>query len=972
MPLQRRHVDFLLNGGRNSKVAEELIEGPQLVELKNVDNKEIGALNQREGYEQLTLTELGGGATPTSLTRLAKSGDSLLLVANDTLYRYVENDDRTVIQPAGLRWMYPANSTRKVLFDTQSGDHDFSDMTIAGNYLIGCFVGDNSAGSKKLHWFTADKSTYDIIAFGTFDIQTTNLIGAKLVTVGAYAIMVWRGTTSGHIRAVAMNTATTRSFGSESSIITDQSTSSYRFDIATDGTDFYVAYAGDEASLHVKKFETGLVQQAATSVANEQEDGAIGAMWSAQASSLFVVVYEATAGPSNVLNDHKFNAALTTHSTLVLDAVAGSPTNVTLCPGKSDEHVVFVQGNAKLEYHEVKDTLASKTTHEINTVLYLTHRAVRLDTNTIVLGVVHHTDVAETLGIYYTLRFDVNDIANDVEPIAKYATSQAGTRNQLNHVSNLVKDGDLYRWAGTFRTRFRTDDDFSLIARSAICEYTLDRTAAHLAHWTEFAGTTFFAGSVGLYYTGFDVPNLNFFRTVESVAMSAAVGSGSLVANTKYQYVFVYEEVDHAGVIHRSGVSIPKTVQPVGSENEVQISSSIRTPIVCNAKKVRIAIYRTEGDSAGPFYRVSDVDGEAGLNFLDGAFYASFTDGAADNTITDNELLYTTGGLLENHPPPPCRAITKHRNRVFAVDDESGDIWPSHQHEIGNGLAFNENLKISTAEHGKPVALRSLKTHMAVFWSDKVGILHGSGLDRLGRGAQYQLQVLPGAEGCSDQRSIVEIPTGIIYKSPRGWRLLTRDLQIQVIGQEVDDFDSETVVSADLVENVHEVRICLGDTGGTVLVYEYLQNTWQTYTGIIGGSDKIVDALTLGGRHVLIDDSDKLWKQTSTATKPSPTAITAHHKFAGLQGFQRVRRLWLYGNFDAASALSVKFYYDHSDTASFTRTATVNGTQYQIGMPRQKCEAVQLEISGFRRLVSYRFEYAVKRGGAKTVTQIVS
>lgn len=968
MPLQRKHIDIRVNGGRNSKVAEELLESPVVVEVKNVDNSEVGALNQREGYEQLTLTELNGAAAPTSLRRLAKHDGSLLLVGNDTLYRYLETPDRTLMQPKGVRAFYAANSTRHVLQDTEPGDHKFPDIAVAGDYLVASYLGDDDSGTAKINWVVMYKDTHEIVAEGSFASHSSNPLGGKLVTIGNVVLMVWRGSTSGTLRAATMDTATSRVFSADSQIASGVSTASYHFDIATDGTDLYVVWAGDEASLHVEKWNTSLVSQASTSVANEQEDGAIACMWSAQASSLFVVLWE-DLGASNALQDHKFNAALSTHSTRVLETGLATVQEITLCEGDSDEHVVFYSTNSATVWHTVSDDLSANAKEKTLQYMFLVHRAVRKDTNTVLVGMTNGLGLSS----YYTMRLDLSDIDNLVEPVAKYAFLSAGIAPLESHVSSFVADGDSYRWAGILRTRQRVDDGNQLVSRNATCEFISDFAEPQLSHGVELGGTTIFSGSVVQRYTGRDTPDLGFIAPPFTPGVAGNVdGSGNMTANRNYTYIIVFEEVDNKGNVHRSMQSLPVTVFLSSGSSHDSATVSVRTPVVRDQKKVRRGIYRTEGDSAGPFYRVNSDESDAGLNFLDAETYSIYTDLDADSTIINNELLYTTGGLFENQAAPPCRAIAKHRNRIFVVGDEDESIWPSHAHVTGNGVAFNDALRVQTSEHGKPVAMCSLKSMLAVFWTDKVGVLHGAGVDRLGRGAQYQLQVLPGDAGCTDQRSVVEIPRGVMFKSARGWRLLTRDLQVLPIGLEVDDYDSETVVSADLVESAHEVRICLGDTGGTVLVYEYQQNTWQVYDSIIGGSDKIVDATTLGGRHVLIDDSDKLWKQTSTATKPSPTVRTAHHKFAGLQGFQRVRRLWLYGDFDAASALSVKFFYDKEAVASFTRTATINGTQYQIGMPRQKCELVQLEIAGFRRLVSYRFEYAVKRGGAKTVTQIVS
>lgn len=968
MPLRWQTIELPLVGGRNKKIAEEVLQGPALAELQDADVSEVGAIKPRAPYSALTLTEVCGGASPFDSYRLAKYEDNLLILnQKDTLYKYLKSENETAVAPSGEGFAYLANSSRKTLFATGRGDHLFPDIAIAGNYIVATFLGyveDSPPAAARVRWAVLEKDSYQLVAQGFFSDSAASGTGARLVAIGNEVFAFFRNTAGTAINHTKLDVSTDPCAWSTvtASAGTNHATG-FHFDATTDGTSLFLVRCTDIGRLEFKKFNTSLTETASNTVISELEAGAIAVNYCTQAAAVYCVIY--VDEDPDAINIHKTDTNLTTiTSASIVTLLPVAPVNAYVEDAASGKLVVFAEigtGLTKtLEIYEINDDLTSPLLKKEVADLSLSHKAVRESDRAILVGVTYGHELS-TERRYMTLKITPSDL-RVVEPVATYSHRLAGEYVENSHISHFLPDGTSYRWAGVLRNLLKVDGALQH-GHDSLTEYKFERARAEMGRSVHANGVTYFAGSYPAIYAGGDLIDWGFLAP-PLVEVNPTTG-GSLTSSTTYTYQVVFYWVDERGNVWRSAPSLPVVATMGGSDTAVTVSWQARYSRY--AKLFLAAVYRSEAGVSESLYE-SILDTLPTNQFIVGATSGSVLDIRSDATLVSQPLIYTTGGVLENHAPPPCRVIEKHQDRIFVVSDEDGAIWPSFEITDREGVAFHSDLRVRTFEHGKPVALKSMDTVLAVLWPDKVGVLQGRGLDRLGQGQQYQTHILPGGEGCSEPSSVIEIPAGVLYKSPRGFRLLGRDLQIRAIGTEVSDYDSQAVVSADLVETQHEVRFTLGDTGGTVLVYEYQQNRWSIYTETVGASDDAVDATVMDGRHVILDDNSTIVQQDASGEVTDMEFVTGWIKPGGLRGAIRVRRGWFRGDFSGAGRLTVSFGYDFADTYEFTRTIFSPGIKdIRIDFPRQRCEAFRLKLAGAKEVHAIRLEFGVKRGGAKAV-----
>lgn len=205
---------------------------------------------------------------------------------------------------------------------------------------------------------------------------------------------------------------------------------------------------------------------------------------------------------------------------------------------------------------------------------------------------------------------------------------------------------------------------------------------------------------------------------------------------------------------------------------------------------------------------------------------------------------------------------------------------------------------------------------------------------------------------------------GIMFKSSKGFMLLGRDLSVSYIGADVEAYNAETVTSAVLLQSTNEVRFTLGN--GVALVYDYLAGTWDIDSPI-----RALDSVIWQGQHawlradgtVLLENPAR-W--TDSGTHVPLRVTTAWFQFAGQQGFQRVWRALILGEYKGPHRLRVGIAYDFNP--AIVQTVEIDATgpaaygvdspygsgspyggqfplyQWRVNPSRQKCQAIQFTI----------------------------
>lgn len=471
----------------------------------------------------------------------------------------------------------------------------------------------------------------------------------------------------------------------------------------------------------------------------------------------------------------------------------------------------------------------------------------------------------------------------------------------------------------------------------------------------------------------------------------------SSTGNTNYSYVAVWEWVDNAGNLHRSAPSVPydlTTNAPIGAGSNVSnitiypLSLTEKTP-ANNRSPVVCVLYRTKANGT-EYYKLPVTT--ANNNDTGNQYITTAPDNTTDADLT--ELIYTTDGVLPNDAPPPVGALVVHRNRLFTIDSTNPlVIYYSKRVGATNAVEWSDAQVINVDPTGGPViALASLDDKLIIFKESSIRFIAGQGPQPDGANDDYGDTILVTTDaGCNNIRSVVNTPEGIIFKSSKGVYMINRGLQVSYIGAAVEAFNPDFVTSAVLMAENNQIRITL-DTA-KMLVYDYFVNTWSVFTNL-----NAVDSIIWNNTQAFITNAGRVAVETpntynDNGTPYSMEITTGWLNFSGIQGFQRLWRFYVLGEFKSEHDLQVNLYYDYNNATS--QTINVNPVvpnyygsqspygsgsyggsfdlyQYEIRPARQKCMVMKVQISdqaisgtleqGYE-LSNLRFEYGVEGGG---------
>lgn len=521
------------------------------------------------------------------------------------------------------------------------------------------------------------------------------------------------------------------------------------------------------------------------------------------------------------------------------------------------------------------------------------------------------------------------------------------------------------------RTRLSTSDGIN-VSQAGLVRLELTPNFSTSPISAQLGETTYLAGGQLTAYDGSNVVEHGWPLAPEGVSV-VAVGSGGSMTAGVHQVLAVYEWVDGAGNLDQSAPCLAVSVTTVANDS---LSVIIPALLISQKPGVKLVVFMTQA-AGTTFNRVTPV--YAPVANVTNASTVTVTVTSSDASIASNELLYTqpntAGTTLPNVAPGPVIALGKAQNRLFfGKADQPGQFGYSQRYINNQALQFNGALSGAVdVSGGSFVGVESMDEKIIIFCSKKPFVMYGSGPDSSGGYATYgDPQEIPSDVGCVDAHSILKLPSGIVFKSAKGWYLLGRDLQTHYIGEGVSVYDANSVSSAVLLADRQEARF--SSTSGTQLIYDYLGNEWSTtvYRASTAGVVTSVAAAaaaysTALGCYVTVSLTHGLNKDTpgifidqpgsgTTAVSIITVARTAWLKMQLINGFQRVRQMFLTGTTPTAptSTLTVAVDFDDSygQVAPGSYTFSVNyGTMFPTfstgatvdfrhHLAQQKCKSV--------------------------------
>lgn len=509
--------------------------------------------------------------------------------------------------------------------------------------------------------------------------------------------------------------------------------------------------------------------------------------------------------------------------------------------------------------------------------------------------------------------------------------------------------------------------------------YYIDFNSADAYRATNAGELAVLNGGIIQCYDGRATTEWGFHAAPEITDLVKTNTSGGAIANGTYSYIAIWQWIDNQGNLHQSAPSIPASITLGGAEDTITISVS--KCFLSQKTGVGVAIYRTKNSGSiyylvtNPIFLLSATDSSASL-------VVSYVDELADTSLTGNPQAYTypASSVLENSTPPPSMVLVAHTNRLwFRNDEDRNEIWYTKSFSEGNGLSPSAFLIDEIdPKFGDIGPLAEMDDKLVIGKASGIFVQSGDGANDTGSGSTLSFpQPVPSDVGMTALKSVILTPKGLMFKSGNGIYMLDRSINVSYIGAEVEAYNSQTITSANLVPGKSQIRFLC--SSGLTLVYDYIFNQWSTFTGHTG-----VSATNWNSTYVY-STGTAIYQETAGTYADNGVAYallaqTSWLALASIQGFQRVKRLIMLGDFtngnSALHNLSISAAYDFSTifqaaiTYAFGAASASGVFQYRERLPIQKCDSISLLIQEattgsaleYIDFTNISFEAGVKKG----------
>ena len=1006
MALQRQQLELPIIKGVDTKTDSKQLKVGKLLSAENVTFRKPGKIQKREGFQSVSNNIIGSANTIIDGQAIMNFKEELLAFDKNNIYSYVQGTnnwkDKGDFQSTYLTSQPISNGTAR--------DYS-SDNAVHPSGLQTYVFARDVASTTTLYYQVNDSATGQTI-IGPVPI-TNNGRNPRVVVFQDQFILFYYNTSNNRLYRGVLpinNIATTVAFD----FITDNSTNansinqtyqSYDvnvFDTAASGSQIYLAFSNGETSpsagITLWRFQTA-TQTIPTStdvLANTQMN--MGQLFYDPISDGPSLIYSEALGSGDTWKLYGWNLDLSTQLYNQSETIAGAAINrvsAVSTDTTSRKIIWFIDYNigtqpwVKSRGYDGSGFYGTGFTTQQIQLAGAAFTYVGKSYAVVVGG----ADLVNGQSSYFII--DENG-----KVVGRFNNGTAGGINTYP-----VNGSWSLRWvpktntlsSTEFLTSVRNITAFGEISgqtQTGITSIKVDFFEPERSYSrAEIAGNLFVGGGMLFSYDGQNLVEDGFNWNPVIDNMTPSVGAGT---NT-YSYVAVWEWVDNAGNLHRSAPSEPfdiTTSSPIGGGAQVgsiqifPLSLTDKTP-ANNRSPVVCVLYRTKVNGT-EYYKLPVTN--ANNNNLTAQYITPADDNTPDSDLT--ELIYTTDGVLPNDIPPPVGSLVVHRNRLFLLDSTNPlVIYYSKQVNAFNPVEWSDAQVINVDPTGGPViGLASLDDKLIIFKESSIRFITGQGPQVDGSNNDYGDTILVTTDaGCNNLRSIVNTPEGVIFKSSKGIYIINRGLQVSYIGAPVEAYNPDFVTSAVLMAENNQIRITL-DTA-KVLVYDYFVDAWAVFTNI-----NAVDSIIWNRTQAYIDSTGKVAIETPNTfeddgTPYSMEITTGWLNMSGIQGFQRLWKFYILGEFKTEHELEVNLYYDYNNTIGQTiavepvvpnfyggtspyGSGSYGGSfdlyQYEIRPARQKCMSMKVQISdqpvsgalgqGYE-LSNLRFEYGVEGGG---------
>lgn len=989
MSLNRRNVGIRFTGGLAEEADPKALPSSRLETLENGVFDKIGRISKRHGFTSLSTTVAGSSSDIDDGQALLTYGDELLAADPDTLYSY---------DAVSARWV--DKGTLVSCHVTSRGVA--GPMATTGGAAAADGATHTGSGLQAFAWeefpFSGDPAIrYAIIdsATGATVVASTEIVASgikpRVVVFGNTFLFSWINRTDtrlyfatlpvGNPTATISGTAVTTATSDTNGLLTN-----YAYDLAvitTQGGPFiYLAYRSRAAveTLVLRRYNVNTpTVLAAEATFPDEKATCLGIFGHPYDRGVVVVYYtgtgvmfrnqpEALVNASNAtLPPLAFGVVESIPDVIAVTGVATSSTAISMKffytdknGGTVTKYRTRTAGVSGYSYRiSLLGIMLGIPWSEITAAPAAWLRSVSLSGKAFAYGgraYVPCGHSSETQSTYFLADENAKIVARVLPALSGVEFNASVANTMLMLPSPAQVDATTWRLSW-LSSPDPNDDDFPQPACSVVAvDFDLFEPAQSYRR-AELGGNLHVGGGLLWAYDGQTLAEHGFLLYPEGVSVPNA---GSTY---NYQYAVCYEWRDARGVVHRSA---PSVAAAEGRAAVISGGSTVAVTIptlrVTNRTGTSIGcyVYRTENNGS-IFYRAGSVQNSTTADAV------TFTDTTTDAVLITRPQLYTTGGVLENIAPPPVSGLAVHRNRIFALDSTTPlSVWPSKVTETSAPVEFSDALAFAVDPRGGDItAIAGLDETLVVFKRAAVMYVSGEGPDDTGRQDSWSDAKVASLDvGCVNPRSVVAVPQGLMFQGAKGIYLLDRGLNVSFVGAAVEDsLAGQTVTSGALLEEENQVRFTLGNR--KALVFDYGRGQWSVFTGVAA-----VDSAIWRGSHVYIRaDGNVLEEGSGFADDGSHVAlklVTAWLQLADLQGFQRVYRALILGEYKSAHRLVVRVATDFNPAASQEKTITPDavatygadatygsGTpyggefplyQWRVNITKRRSQALRLEI----------------------------
>ena len=928
--IQKQAINLNFAQGLDTKTDPKQVSLGRFLVLENSIFTKGGLLQKRNGYAELA-------SLPNTSSDLLTTFNGNLTAVGSSILAYNESNQTWVSRGA----IAPMQISTLPLIKNSINQIQ-CDSAISSNGLICTVYSEINAGTTSYKYVIADVSTgQNIIAPVAIPVTTGTVTGSPRVFVlGIYFIIVFTNviTATSHLQYIAISVNNPSLVTTNADIATSYvSASTVSWDGAVTNNKLFIAYNTTAGGQSVK---VAYLTNSLTLIGPATFSGSIATMMS--------VTVDATNQTRPIVYVSFYDSAGSTGHTLAVDTnlntVFGPQTTITTTTVLNITSAA--QNGVCTVYYEVSNNYSydsSIPSHFIKSVTVTLAGSVG-STSTVVRSVGLASKAFIINGVEYFLSayqspfqptyFLINGSSNQAAPlvVAKLAYENGGGYLTLGlpSVSVIGNSASVPYLFKDLIQALSTNGNSQQTTSGGI----YSQTGINLASFTigtqnidtaEIGSDLHVSGGFLWMYDGYLPVEHNFFLWPDSIEASWSATGGSMAAqpdgatNTDaYFYLVTYEWSDNQGNIFRSAPSIPVAVTTtgVGTSGSITINVPYLRLTYKIANPLKIVIYRWSVAHQTYYQVTSVISAQINSTTSDSLTYV---DTLADASIIGNNIIYTTGGVIEDVNAPANNIMTLFDNRLWLVDAEDKNLlWFSKQVIESTPVEMSDLLTIfvapTTAAQGStgPIsALAPMDEKLIIFKENAIYYINGTGPDNTGANNQYSEPIfINSTVGCTNQQSIVFMPQGLMFQSDKGIWLLGRDLSTQYIGAPVEQFNSSKVQSAVNVPATNQVRFTL-DTGQT-LMYDYFYGQWGTFVGVPAISSCIYQDL-----HTFLNSSGAVFQETPgkylDGTNPVLLNFTTSWiAVAGLQGYQRAYFFYLLGTYFSPHKLNLQISYDYN------------------------------------------------------------